>query len=74
MIAVSTLSGQPVNSYPTLRAVAFACEGLTDHELWELSFVDTERQRWVSWVEVKVEIEKIGKLDCRAGRDHLINR
>lgn len=62
MITLSTLTGQPINSYPTLRAVAYACEGMTDDQLWELSFVDEVKMRWVSWGTVRAEIEKIKRL------------
>lgn len=62
MISLTTLAGKPVNTFPTLRAVAYACEGLDDHELWALSFMDIARGRRISWVTVRAEIEKVKRL------------
>ncbi len=70
MITLSTLAGQNVNNFPSLRAVAFFCDGLTDDELWELSFVDVAKMRLISWITVRAEIEKIKRLRRIVPVDH----
>ncbi len=65
MITLSTLAGQPVNDFPSLRAAAFFCEDMTDDELWELSFLDVAKMKLISWITVRVEIEKIQRLTKR---------
>ena len=54
---IDNRTNQTINDFPTVRATAAFCVGAPN--LWEYAFWDTERRRWVSWVEIENLIEKL---------------
>lgn len=54
---IDNSTGQVLNDFPTLRAVALYCVGVDD--LWEYSFLDERRMRYISWIVIQKEIEKL---------------
>lgn len=49
-------------TYPTVKAVAFACDGMTSYELWSLEIIDITKNRRVSWVTIEAAIRKLERL------------
>lgn len=69
MIQVISPNNEIINDFPTLTAVAFACDGLTMKELYQLTFLDTRRNRYVSWSAVEAEQKRLrGKRGFASGR------
>lgn len=53
---IDNSTGQVLNDFPTVKAVARFCEGEPD--LWRYSFLDTRRMKYISWVQVERLINK----------------
>lgn len=55
---IESHTGQILNDFPTLPAVAAFCEDTPD--LWRYSFLDTVRMRYISWSQVEQVVSKRG--------------